>query len=112
MSDTNLKVQIDGYVVSIDLSEFPIDQSTLLERIEEITPILASILTADLARSRLDDDLYEKLMSAIMAKDLTYQIILYRAKLEAEAMLAITEQRLRASDVGFPEFDGSINLDD
>jgi hypothetical protein len=111
VTEANLNVWLEASVVSVDLSEFPIEQETLLERFREIAPILVSILTADLARSRLDDSIHEKLLPAILAKDLTYQFILHKAELEAKVMLAIIEQRTSASEIGFPEFDGLVDPD-
>lgn len=107
-----LKVTVRDSIVTFDFSEFSIDSDILLDRIDEITPVLQSVIEADVIRSLADDDLHARLLPLILAKDLMYQAYLHKAQSEAKAMEDVLMERVTASQAGFPEFSVSPNHDD
>lgn len=98
-------------VVVWDFSEFSVDHDTLAERISEVSAIIEQIVLADVARLGTDDDEHARLLPLILAADLTYQARLHAAKVAANRIIDVLAGRLTGVQMGYPEFDGPLDLD-
>lgn len=107
-----IKVSVDSSIVTLDFSHIEIEHDLLVERVNEIVPVLAGAIEADCARLRVDDAVHERILPLILAKDMTYQACLHRALAEIVGVIDVIDGRLTAQQMRYPEFDGGSGLND
>lgn len=105
-------ISVVNSVVSLDFSYANVEHEVLVDRVNEIAPVLESAIDADLARALVSDDMYAKLLPLVLVKDLTYQAYLHKAREEIGGIVQVLIGKLNASQMGYPEFEIGSHLDD
>jgi hypothetical protein len=108
MSTLVFSVIEDGSSVTINLEAFNLSRDSIIERLEEIVPVLEAILSADSVRMTLTSATWRRLQVAITTQDLLYQGKLYEALAAARLLSDLQLEKENIGDHGFPEFRTSV----
>lgn len=95
---------LDGMRVVVDCSAFQLASDVVLERLDELLPIIDQVLAADEVWLSLPDDLISSRFRERLALDMVYQACLVRAHSEAVSLFRVVSGIEPSSGASFPEF--------
>jgi hypothetical protein len=109
MRDIELKV--NGARVTIDFTHANLSTETLLERAEEILPLLSSLIEADDACLKLTSGDLANRLRGCLAMNMMCQHATQKAIEQAILLRKIADGSEAIADHGFPEFSDGQSLD-
>lgn len=109
MQDINIEVAEDRVI--IHLGEAGLNNQSIVQRVDEILPLLRALLSADDAFVKLSEEEFFERDRGCMAVNMRCQFSIQEATRQAELLKAIADGSESISDHGFPEFEGDQTLD-
>ncbi|OOY04578.1 hypothetical protein BMI87_10165 [Thioclava sp. F28-4] len=104
-------LEVTGSRLVIDFKRTDLSTETLLERAEEVLPLLIALISADDTLCRLTDEEFAERDRAWQAMDLMCQAATQSATRRAELLEAIASGKESIAAHGFPEFSGEKSVD-
>lgn len=107
----NIDLEVLGTKVVIDFGSMEPDSEALCERVKEVLPILAALISVDSAWQSLTDDSRHLRALAAMAMEMKSQTAILAAKAQVDLQIEIIKGNQSIADHGFPEFADAQNHD-
>lgn len=109
MQEINIEVAEDRLV--IHLGQIGLNNKSLMQRVDEVLPLLRALVSADHASEKLSEEEFFERGRGCMAISMRCQFLIQEATRQAELLRKIADGSETISDHGFPEFDGGPIID-
>ena len=107
----NVDMEVCGSRVTIDFARTGLNVETLMDRAQEVLPLLHALLSADDTWLKLAGDDLAARERGCLAMNMMCQGATQSATKRAELLRAIADGSESISDHGFPEFEDGQSLD-